>query len=162
MARPDQKPEGRSNAPARRRTRAREVAVQFLYQLDLRGDEVLADLKQFLDDSQESGALRDEDARSFCERLILGVHEHRTAIDESLQKVAKNWVLDRMATVDRNVLRMAAFELLYCHDVPPKVSINEAIEIGKSYSTANTGSFVNGILDRIRIDYAKRDPDSVS
>jgi N utilization substance protein B len=66
--------------------------------------------------------------------------------------VTKNWDLRRMATVDRNVLRMAVYELAHCDDVPPKVAINEAIELGKKFSTANSGGFVNGILDRIRID----------
>jgi transcription antitermination factor NusB len=73
-------------------------------------------------------------------------------IDTLLRKVARNWGLERMAVVDRNILRMATWEMLYSRDVPPKVAINEAIELGKRYSTANSGAFVNGILDRIRID----------
>ena len=70
-----------------------------------------------------------------------------------LSKVARNWDLRRMATIDRNVLRMAIFELLYCEDIPPKVSINEAIELGKKFSTANSGAFINGILDRVKNEF---------
>ena len=72
-----------------------------------------------------------------------------------LQSVTRNWDLRRMAVVDRNVLRMAVYELMWCADVPHKVAINEAIEIGKKFSTANSGGFVNGILDRIRIDHSR-------
>ena len=75
------------------------------------------------------------------------------SIDQLLQQVARNWDLKRMAAIDRNVLRMAVFELLHCPDIPPKVTINEAIELGKKFSTANSGGFINGILDRIRIDH---------
>src|SRR5690606_2569724 len=89
------------------------------------------------------------------ERLIRGTREHRDETDKLLRTVTRNWDLKRMATVDRNVLRMAAYELLHCSDIPPKVAINEAIEIGKKFSTANSGGFINGILDRIRIDYRK-------
>ena len=73
--------------------------------------------------------------------------------DRLLRDVTRNWDLDRMAVVDRNVLRMAIFELLHCPDIPPKVTINEAIELGKKFSTANSGAFINGILDRVRINH---------
>lgn len=89
----------------------------------------------------------------FASRLVEGTLKNRDDIDKHLQAVTRNWDLRRMAIVDRNVLRMAVFELMHCADVPPKVAINEAIEIGKKYSTANSGGFVNGILDRIRIDF---------
>lgn len=88
----------------------------------------------------------------FATRLVEGTLKNRDDIDQKLQAVTRNWDLRRMAIVDRNVLRMAVFELMHCADVPPKVAINEAIEVGKKYSTANSGGFVNGILDRIRID----------
>lgn len=91
----------------------------------------------------------------FATRLVEGTLEHRDAIDVKLQSVTRNWDLRRMAIVDRNVLRMSVYELMFCKDVPPKVAINEAIEIGKKFSTANSGGFVNGILDRIRIDLEK-------
>jgi transcription antitermination factor NusB len=135
----------------RRRTRARETALQFLYQLDQRGESVLDELSAHLDE-REKGHGPDPDGRAFAQRLVIGTWRVRAAIDETLKHVARNWELKRMAVVDRNVLRMATFELLHCPDIPPKVTINEAIELGKKFSTANSGGFVNGILDRIRID----------
>lgn len=137
----------------RRRTHSREIAVQFLYQLDLRGDEVMADLSAFL---AEQG--KDDDVRTFAQRLITGTMASRDAIDARLKTVTKNWDLRRMAAVDRNILRLAIYELMHCPDVPPKVAINEAIEIGKKFSTANSGGFVNGILDRVRMDLEQERP----
>ena len=131
----------------RRRSRARELAVQFLYQLDLRGDEVLDSLKEFVE-----GETDDKDVREFATRLAVGTRRTQEDSDRCLREVARNWDLKRMATLDRNVLRMAVFELMHCPDIPPKVTINEAIEIGKKFSTANSGAFINGILDRVRLD----------
>ncbi len=131
----------------RRRTKAREIAVQFLYQLDMRGDEIASSLDEFL--AQET---EDEQTRRFARRLIEGTRTDITRTDELLRSVTRNWDLKRMAIVDRNVLRMAIYELLHCDDIPPKVTINEAIEIGKKFSTGNSGAFINGILDRVRID----------
>lgn len=135
----------------RRRTKAREIALQFLYQLDMRGESVLADLGEFLREST-----KDREVQEFALRLVTGTTELRPELDVTLGKVARNWDLRRMATIDRNVLRMAIFELLYCDDIPPKVSINEAIELGKKYSTANSGAFVNGILDRVKSEAIKQ------
>lgn len=98
----------------------------------------------------------------FAAKLVQGTLEHRDEIDARLQSVTRNWDLRRMAVVDRNVLRMAVYELMWCDDVPHKVAINEAIEIGKKFSTANSGGFVNGILDRIRIDLARADADDAA
>ncbi len=134
----------------RRRTKAREIALQFLYQLDLRGESVLADLGDFLSD-----ATKDPEVQEFSLRLVTGTKDLRPELDVTLAKVARNWDLRRMATIDRNVLRMAIFELLYCEDIPPKVSINEAIELGKKYSTVNSGAFINGILDRVKSEFLK-------
>ena len=131
----------------RRRTRAREIAVQFLYQLDLRGDEIADSMHEFVDAETE-----DRDVREFANRLIQGTRKQQEETDLCLRQVARNWDLSRMAAVDRNILRMAVYELLQCPDIPPKVTINEAIEIGKKFSTANSGAFINGILDRVRLD----------
>ena len=150
----------------RRRTKARELAVQFLYQLDLRGDEVHAEVDRFLDAAEVEDdrdddsrprkvAGRDNDLREFSRQLIKGTLDHRAAADAILATVTRNWDLRRMAAIDRNILRMAIYELLHCADIPPKVTINEAIELGKRFSTANSGAFINGILDRIRIDIEK-------
>ncbi len=138
----------------RRRTRARESALQFLYQLDLRGESAIDQLDEFLDDSMSrEGQKADPELRSFARRLVTGTRQARTEIDTLLTRVARNWDLRRMATVDRNVLRMAVYEMLHCKDIPPKVAINEAIELAKKFSTANSGAFVNGILDRVRLDH---------
>lgn len=131
----------------RRRTKAREIAIQFLYQLDMRGDEVVETLEPFV-----RTETTDAEAREFALRLISGCRRSMTDADEILRSVTRNWDLRRMAIIDRNILRMAIYELLHCPDIPPKVTINEAIELGKKYSTANSGAFINGILDRVRID----------
>lgn len=86
----------------------------------------------------------------FVERIVLGVIEHCQDIDRLIEQYSENWRLDRMNLVDRNILRMATFELLYVEDIPPKVTLNEAIDLGKRYGTEDSGSFINGILDRIQ------------
>jgi transcription antitermination factor NusB len=142
-------------APIRRRTRAREIAMQVLFQFDVRGDEYASEVGKTMAQlcADESGEDKvEDDVVEFAARLVEGTRQQRAVIDQKLAAVTRNWDLRRMANVDRNVLRMAAYELMFCTDVPPKVAINEAIELGKKYSTANSGGFVNGILDRIRID----------
>lgn len=129
----------------KKRTRARELALQSLYQLDLRGEEFLAEAPSFLR-NQES----DKVAREFAMSLVQGTAQNVDGIDAVIRDVAQNWDIERMAVIDRNVLRMATYELLHCTDIPPKVAINEAIELGKRYSTQNSGGFINGVLDRIK------------
>lgn len=90
----------------------------------------------------------DEEVKAFSEEIVKGTYKHIARINELLHQCAKNWSLDRMAVVDRNVLRMAVYEILYRIDIPTSVTINEAIEIAKKYGTDESGSFVNGILDR--------------
>jgi len=130
----------------RKRTRAREIALQLLYQVDARGPEGLEEMEEYL--ARETGSA--EDVRTFARRLVEGTIAAQERIDAILSKAAQNWKLDRMALVDRNILRMAVFEMLELDEVPPKVAINEAIELGKRYSTQQSGSFINGVLDRIR------------
>lgn len=142
-------------APIRRRTRAREIALQLLFQFDLRGDGYAEELGKTLPGLCADECDGDAEVLEFTTRLVEGTLGHRTEIDLRLQGVTRNWDLRRMANVDRNVLRMAIYELMYCKDVPPKVAINEAIELGKKFSTANSGGFVNGILDRVRLDLEK-------
>jgi len=129
----------------KKRTRARELALQFLYQLDLRGRDILPEAKTFFRHEE-----KDKTAREFAAELVQGVVQHQDEIDQEIREVAMNWDISRMAVIDRNVLRMATFELLHQPDIPPKVSINEAIELGKRYSTQNSGAFINGILDKIK------------
>jgi len=130
----------------RKRTRSREIALQMLYMVDVRGPEALDDLDAFLDRE----AMTEPDIAEFARTLVEGTQEHLTDIDTALTRAAQNWQLRRMAIVDRNILRMAVYEMVHLEEVPAKVSINEAIELGKRFSTAQSGSFINGILDRIR------------
>lgn len=130
--------------------------MQILFQADLRGAELLAEFGtefgKTIAELCASESQGEADVGKFASRLVAGTIEHRKTIDTRLQGVTRNWDLRRMATVDRNVLRMAIYELTHCGDVPPKVSINEAIDLAKKYSTANSGGFCNGILDRVRLD----------
>ena len=152
-----------------KRREARERAVQFLFQHDLNPPEDLdAALDQFWT-SQQVAAITDEKKttwgqvielppptadeaamRLFSDPLIRGVIEHRDECDEIIKKHAKNWDLHRIATVDRNVMRLAIYEMLYRDDIPPIVSINEAVDIAKKFSTHDSGKFVNGILDKVK------------
>lgn len=85
----------------------------------------------------------------FAEHLVNGVHFHRDQIDDMIAAASENWRLARMSIIDRNVLRIALFEMLYCLEIPPKVSINEAIDLGKTFGSPDSGAFINGILDRL-------------
>ena len=125
------------------RREGREAAVQYLYLRDLSGDCNLLSFYKFRGLSPA--------ARRFCDTLVQGATEHRPAIDEVIQKNTRNYELSRISVVDRNVLRVALYELLHCPDTPPVVAINEAIEIAKKYSTEESGRFVNGVLDQVRI-----------
>ena len=133
------------------RTKGRELALQFLYAVDIQGDEYRERLDLFLAEELE-GKMGAEEAAAYARGLVDGVILHRPAIDQLLSDAAKNWGLTRMAGIDRNCLRLGVFELLHAPDVPPKVAINEAIELAKRYSTEQSGAFVNGVLDRIRKD----------
>jgi N utilization substance protein B len=141
--------------PVRRRTKAREIALQLLFQFDLRGAAYDQELGTTIGSLCAEASDGDAEVAAFAQRLVEGTLRRRDEIDERLRSVTRNWDLKRMAGVDRNVLRMSIFELAHCTDVPPKVAINEAIELGKKYSTANSGAFVNGILDRVRMDLEK-------
>ncbi len=153
-----------------KRREARERAVQFLFQHDLNPPENLElELAQFWS-SQRLAAIEDEKApsnwgprtelpppsteeaetRLFADPLIRGVLQFRDSIDEQIKKHAKNWDFHRIAAVDRNIMRLAIYEMLHRDDIPPVVSINEAVDIAKKFSTQDSGKFVNGILDKIR------------
>ena len=126
-----------------RRTRGREIALQVLYQLEQNPGQGPADVEVFI-----QRRLREPKLCAFASTLIDGVREHQPRIDALISEVAENWRLDRMAAIDRNILRLGAYELLYCTGtVPTKVAINEALELAKRYSTAQSSRFVNGILD---------------
>ena len=126
-----------------RRHKAREVALQMLFQKDLNPD-VAPDVIR----EQIQEALKDEQLCRFAWSLFAGVTESRAAIDEKVDAVAANWTVGRMPTTDRNAIRLGAFEILYT-DTPPRVAIDEALELAKSFGSANSSAFVNGILDRL-------------
>ena len=133
-----------------RRSRAREVALQMLYQMDMNPD-VRAQTVRLMIAEQ----IDDEELRTFCWRLFAGTLEWRPRIDQQIEAVAENWTLARMSVTDRNVLRLGAFELLY-GDTPPRVAIDEAIDLARKFGAAQSAQFVNGILDRL-IPEEKRD-----
>ena len=133
-----------------RRRKARELALQLLYQLDVQGEEHPG---PHLDDFWFRHPV-DREAREFAEALVRGTKAHEAEIDELIARYAENWELDRMAVVDRNILRQAIYELRWTTSVPPKVAINEALEVAKKFSTHESSRFINGILDRIHKEQA--------
>ena len=135
----------------RKRTKARQLALQILYQIDITHDSFPVSLDNFWKSQTQK---IDSAVKQFSIELVKGIQGYREVIDSKIAQYAKNWELKRMAVVDRNILRQACYELLYRPDIPPKVSINEAIELAKRFSEAESGKFVNGILDSIRLDIA--------
>jgi transcription antitermination protein NusB len=128
-----------------RRSRGREVALQVLYQIEQNPGTPADEVGQFI----RRRLLHDHKLCEFTEGLIVGVKEHQAQIDATISQLAENWRLDRMAAIDRNILRLGAYEMLFQPEVPAKVAINEALELAKRYSTAQSSRFVNGILDRV-------------
>jgi len=127
------------------RRQARELAMQALFYMDMRKDaseEMLEDFCGCFCPSKKS--------RPFLIKLVTGVLETKGRIDALVERFSQNWQISRMSCVDRNVMRIAVYEMLYCDDIPPKVSINEAIDIGKKFGTQESGAFINGIMDSIR------------
>ena len=141
-----------------RRSRGREVALQVLYQVEQNPGVSRDEVHRFI----ERRLLEDRKLCEFTEGLVDGVQEHQTQIDTMISQVAENWRLDRMAAIDRNILRLGAYEMLFRPEVPAKVAINEALELAKRYSTAQSSRFVNGILDRVlqyQVSEASPQPD---
>jgi len=128
-----------------RRRRAREYALQLLFQIDFKDREVSStDFENFWLDRDEN-----KDVKKFTEDLVRGTIKRLDEIDSMIEKTAENWILKRMAAVDRNILRFAAYEILYREDIPSAVTINEAIEIAKKFSSSEAAPFINGILDKL-------------
>jgi N utilization substance protein B len=130
-----------------RRSRAREVALQLLFQRDQNPSVERAAVERFARDR-----LKNRELEVFCLGLYDGVVAHLEEIDRRLTAAAENWRLPRMAAVDRNVLRLGAHELLYTPETPAAVAFDEAIELARRYGSADSPSFVNGVLDRLRRD----------
>lgn len=129
----------------RKRTQSRECALKVLYQFDILKRDIETVLKAFFDETEKS----DPVVEDFTARIAKGVDKNLEAIDEKITQYATNWQLKRMAIIDRNVLRIGVFELLFAEDIPPKVSINEAVDLAKKYGDVESSKFVNGILDKI-------------
>jgi N utilization substance protein B len=127
---------------------ARELAMQILYALDSNSSAGLRETLQAFREEQDGVT---DGVREFAEELVRGVQTQRTVIDEAIRSRSKNWSLSRMPRVDLNVMRLAAYELLFRPDIPKKVSINEAIEIVRRYGDKESPAFVNGILDEIPV-----------
>jgi len=132
------------------RRKARECALQILYQIDVSGHTATEALHAFWQNFQP-----EVDVAEFASALVTGVVEKQEDIDKRIQEASHHWKLERMARVDRNVLRLAVFELLFRDDIPKKVTLNEAIEIAKRFGTEDSGSFINGVLDHISASVTK-------
>ena len=136
----------------RKRTKAREHALKILYAIDITGDEP----KKCIDTYWRGNEENDTEIKAFANSLVLGVSNKGSEIDKIISESATNWQMKRMAVIDRNILRFASYELLFADEIPPKVTINEAIDIAKRYGDSESGKFVNGVLDKINKDIVKK------
>lgn len=125
------------------RRKARHQALHILYQREITGESVGAIL------GMRSYSADDGEPQAFCREILAGVDAHQATIDETIESISENWVISRMPIVDRNILRIAAYEILYAEDIPSSVSINEAVEMAKVYGGDDSSKFVNGILGRL-------------
>jgi len=137
-----------------KRRQAREIAVQSLYQMEMNRVSARAAVDAILEEAREDNELNLDvsaldEIETFARELVEGVARHREEIDGWLQAYLTGWQLDRLSRVDKQILRLAAYELLYRDDVPPKAAINEAIELAKHFGTEESGRFVNGVLGRL-------------
>jgi len=127
------------------RRKSRELALQALYQWNITRQDPFLILDQQMANFSPSG---EED--EFAQQIVVGVLKHYNHIDELIEKFSEHWRLDRISIIDRNILRMAIFELLFREDIPPRVTLNEAIDLGKRFGSEDSSAFINGILDRIQ------------
>ncbi len=139
-----------------RRSRAREVVMQLLYRDDLNdADRSIENDVEFIGRRLNN----DQALVGFAESVLRGVREHLAEIDRSLESISENWRLSRMSATDRNILRLAAYEMMF-GDTPPRVAINEAIELAKRYGDQNSPKYVNGVLDRLWQNDSQKNPDA--
>jgi len=134
------------------RRKSRELAMQALFYMDMSKNDSEETIKLFCDNFIFS-----KEAALFFLKLVNGVIHTRQDIDPIIERFSSNWKMSRMSCVDRNIMRIAVYELLFCSDIPSKVSINEAIDIGKKFGTEESGAFINGILDSIHIALEKEE-----
>jgi N utilization substance protein B len=136
-----------------KRRSSRELALKFLYQFELNGGDLDEQIKLFLERNSSQ-----EDVANFMKELVVSLIDKMEEIDEIIQKFSDHWILDRMTVIDRNILRMGACELLFNFSTPPKVVINEAIDIAKKYGNEDSPEFVNGILDKVFNEIGQKGP----
>lgn len=136
------------------RRKSREIAVQVLYQMEMKDAEPKAVFEIFWELFSKTEEVAPEVTR-FTAELVEGVYRNRFEIDQLIERYSIHWKMARMAVVDRNILRLGVYELLYLHDVPTSVVLNEAIEIAKKFGTEDSGSFINGILDNVAKEVRK-------
>ena len=137
-----------------KRTQSREIALQVLYQIDISEGTTEEMFNIFWDHFTPP-----DDLKEFSQKIVSGVCQHEEEIDVIIEHYSEHWRLKRMTIVDRNILRLAIFELMFCDDIPPKVVLNEAVELGKKFGSDKSGSFVNGILDKVAHRIARLQPD---
>ena len=135
----------------RGRRKAREIALQVLYGLNFENIDVQKALDLFW-----SNFVAPKAAKEFAAFLVQGTCGHKDELDKLIAGCSDNWSLGRMSKVDINILRLAVFEFLYCDDIPPKVTLNEAVDLGKTFGSENSGSFINGILDALNLKLNKK------
>ena len=136
-----------------KRRSSRELALKFLYQFELNGGDLDEQIQLFLDRNSSQ-----EDVANFMKELVVSLIDKMEEIDEIIQKFSDHWILDRMTVIDRNILRMGACELLFNFSTPPKVVINEAIDIAKKYGNEDSPEFINGILDKVYNETGQKGP----
>jgi len=129
----------------RKRTLARESALGILYKLEIARDTIESAMEDFW-----SRGSYDDEVKDFTASIVKGVHANISDIDNVISRYADNWDIKRIAVIDKNILRIGIYEMIYREDIPPKVSINEAIELAKRYGDVDSGKFVNGILDKVK------------
>ena len=140
----------------RGRRKAREIALQVLYGLNFENIDVQKALDLFW-----SNFVAPKAAKEFAAFLVQGTCEHKEELDKLIAGCSDNWSLGRMSKVDINILRLAVFEFLYCEDIPPKVTLNEAVDLGKTFGSENSGSFINGILDALNLKLNKKNATNI-
>ena len=136
-----------------KRRSSRELALKFLYQFELSGGDLDEQIKLFLERNSSQ-----EDVENFMKELVVSLIDKMEEIDKIIQKFSDHWILDRMTVIDRNILRMGACELLFNFSTPPKVVINEAIDIAKKYGNEDSPEFINGILDKVYNEIRQKGP----
>ena len=136
-----------------KRRSSRELALKFLYQFELNKGDLDEQIRLFLEQNSSQ-----EDVENFMKELVVSLIDKMEEIDEIIQKFSDHWILDRMTVIDRNILRMGTCELLFNFSTPPKVVINEAIDIAKKYGNEDSPEFINGILDKVYNEIGQKGP----